>query len=151
GMAYAKSQMAAGFPLPTEGTLFISVHDHDKERIVPVAAQFRDLGFRLVGTRGTATYLAGHGLPTATVKKLSEGRPHVVDRIKSGEIHLVINTSVGRRASLDGYSIRRGALTYHVPYTTTVAGARAMAAAIAALKKGDWDVRPLQEYYVSPP
>ncbi|HOO00582.1 MAG TPA: carbamoyl-phosphate synthase large subunit [Syntrophales bacterium] len=147
GLAFAKSQMAAGFRLPLSGTVYISVHDLHKERIVPVAAAFRDLGFRLWASRGTASHLRDRGLEVRGVNKLSEGRPHVVDHIKNGEIQLMINTSLGRRSSRDGYEIRRSALLYNVPYTTTIAGARAVAAAVAALRGGDWGVRSLQEYH----
>jgi len=147
GMAFAKSQMAAGFKLPLAGTVYISVHDIHKEKIVPIAKTFRDLGFKLVGTRGTAAYLNNHGVKIEAIHKLTEGRPHVVDYIKNGDIQLMINTSVGRKSSFDGYNIRRGALTYNIPYTTTLAGARAVSEAIAALKAEDWQVCPLQEYH----
>jgi carbamoyl-phosphate synthase large subunit len=150
GLAFAKSQMAAGFQLPLAGTVYISVHDIHKERICPIAKTFRDLGFTLTGTRGTAAYLNGHGVTIQPVNKLTEGRPHVVDAIKNGAIQLVINTSVGRKSSYDGYHIRRSALTYNIPYTTTLAGARALSAAIAALKSGDWGVCTLQEYHQRP-
>ncbi|MFA5181060.1 MAG: carbamoyl-phosphate synthase large subunit [Syntrophales bacterium] len=147
GMAYAKSQLAAGFRLPLAGQVYISVHDIHKERTVPIARAFQDMGFQLVGTRGTAAFLNNFGVTIKAINKLSEGRPHVLDYIKNGEIQLMINTSVGRKSSYDGYNIRRGALIYNVPYTTTLAGAKAMSEAIAALKKEDWEVSPLQDYY----
>jgi carbamoyl-phosphate synthase large subunit len=147
GLAFAKSQMAAGFQLPLAGTVYISVHDIHKERIVPIAKTFQELGFGLTGTRGTAAYLNGCGVAIQPVNKLTEGRPHVVDAIKNGAIQLMINTSVGRKSSYDGYHIRRSALTYNIPYTTTLAGARALSAAIAALKSGNWGVCSLQEYH----
>jgi carbamoyl-phosphate synthase large subunit len=147
GIAFAKSQMAAGFQLPRTGTVFISVHDVHKEKMVPIARGLRDMGFRLLATRGTAAYLKGNGIPSDAICKVSEGRPHVVDFIKNGDIHLVINTGIGRRSSLDAYHIRRGALTYNIPYTTTVAGARAVTEAIGALQQQEWQVSPLQEYY----
>ena len=105
------------------------------------------MGFRLLATRGTAAYLKAKGIPSDAICKVSEGRPHVVDFIKNGDIHLVINTGIGRRSSQDAYHIRRGALTYNIPYTTTVAGARAVSEAIGALQKEEWRVCPLQEYY----
>jgi carbamoyl-phosphate synthase large subunit len=147
GMAFAKSQMAAGFQLPLKGNVFVSVHDHHKESMVPIARSLRDMGFRILATRGTAAYLKRNGIVSEAICKVSEGRPHVVDFIKNGSIHLVINTVLGRRSSLDSYHIRRGALTYGIPYTTTIAGARAVSEAIRALQKEEWQVRPLQEYY----
>ena len=147
GIAFAKSQMAAGFQLPRKGTVFISVHDVHKEKMVPIARDLKDMGFRLLATRGTAAYLKAKGIPSDAICKVSEGRPHVVDFIKNGDIHLVINTGIGRRSSQDAYHIRRGALTYNIPYTTTVAGAKAVSEAIGALQKEEWQVRPLQEYY----
>jgi carbamoyl-phosphate synthase large subunit len=147
GIAFAKSQMAAGFQLPREGTVFISVHDQHKDKMVPIARTLKDMGFRLLATRGTAAYLKGNGIQSDTICKVSEGRPHVVDFIKNGDIHLVINTGIGRRSSLDAYHIRRGALMYNIPYTTTIAGAKAVSEAIGALQKEEWQVCPLQEYY----
>lgn len=147
GMAFAKSQMAAGFHLSLGGGVFISVHDVHKDKILPVARSFQEQGFHLMATRGTAAHLQRNGISSEVVLKVSEGRPHVVDRIKSGEIQIVINTSVGRKSSLDAYHIRRGALVYNVLYTTTIAGARALGEAIMTLKKEPWDVFPLQEYY----
>ncbi len=147
GMAFAKAQMAAGFRLPLEGQVYISVHKTHREKILPIARIFRDLGFKLLGTRGTAAYLNEHGVEIKAIHKLTEGRPHVVDYIKNGDIQLMINTSVGRKSSFDGYNIRRGALVYNVPYTTTIAGAKALSEAIASLKAEDWQVCPLQEYH----
>ena len=147
GLAYAKSQMAAGWRLPLSGTVYISVHNRHKDKTVAIARSFQEMGFRIVGTRGTAAYLADHGIIITPINKLTEGRPHVLDAIKNGEIQLMINTSVGRKSSYDGYNIRRGALIYNIPYTTTLAGARALSEAIAALKRQDWEVSPLQDYY----
>jgi carbamoyl-phosphate synthase large subunit len=147
GMAFAKSQMAAGFQLPVGGGVFLSVHDLHKAKILPVARSLRDMGYHLMATGGTASYLGKYGIEADTVLKMSEGRPHVVDRIKNGDIQFVINTGIGRKSSLDGRHIRRGALMYNIPYTTTIAGARAMTEAMMALSKEEWGVRPLQEYY----
>jgi carbamoyl-phosphate synthase large subunit len=148
GMAFAKSQMAAGFRMPLAGRVFISVHDAYKDRIVPIAEAFARMGFRIAATQGTADGLRGHGVEAETILKVSEGRPNVVDRIKNGDIQLVINVSLGRRASRsDAYHIRRGALVYNVLYTTTISGARALAEAIDALRREPWDVMPLQEYH----
>ncbi len=147
GLAFAKSQMAAGFKLPRKGTVFISVHDSHKEKIVPVARNFQQLGFNLIATRGTAAQLKAHGINAETVLKVSEGRPNITDRIKNGDIQMVINTSVGRKSTRDAYHIRRGALTYNILYTTTIAGARALVEATTAIIKEDWQVRSLQEYH----
>ena len=147
GMAFAKSQMAAGFNLPLDGGVFVSVNDLHKDKIVPVARSFQNMGFHMMATRGTSAHLERHGIKTEAIFKVSEGRPHVVDRIKNGDIQIVINTSVGRRSSLDAYHIRRGALTYNVLYTTTIAGSKALSEAIMALKKESWEVSPLQDYH----
>lgn len=147
GMAFAKSQMAAGFSLPLDGGVFVSVNDLHKDKIVPVARSFQNMGFHIMATRGTAAHLERNGIKTEAIFKVSEGRPHVVDRIKNGDIQVVINTSVGRRSSLDAYHIRRGALTYNVLYTTTIAGSKALSEAITALKKESWEVSSLQDYY----
>ncbi|MBI4634282.1 MAG: carbamoyl-phosphate synthase large subunit [Deltaproteobacteria bacterium] len=147
GLAFAKSQMAAGFTLPVEGRVFISVLDMHKDKIVPVAKAFRDMGFSLAATRGTAAHLVVRGVEAETVLKVSEGRPHVVDAIKNGDIQLVINTSAGRSSSLDAYHIRRAALTYNVLYTTTIAGAGALAEAVLAMHREKWGVAALQDYH----
>jgi len=147
GLAFAKSQMAAGFKLPLSGRVFISVHDSHKEKIVPIARSFAEQGFEILATRGTAERLRVNGVKAKTILKVSEGRPHAVDYIKNGDIQLVINTSVGRRSTLDAYHIRRGALTYNVLYTTTLSGARALSEAIGALKREAWQVKTLQEFH----
>jgi carbamoyl-phosphate synthase large subunit len=147
GMAFAKSQMAAGFQLPLEGGVFISVHDIHKDKIVPVARVFQNMGFAVMATRGTAAHLEAHGVKAGMILKVSEGRPHVVDYIKNGDIQLVINTSMGRRSSLDAYYIRRGALIYNILYTTTIAGARALSEAIMSMREEKWQVCPLQDYH----
>jgi carbamoyl-phosphate synthase large subunit len=148
GLAFAKSQMAAGFKMPLTGRVFISVHDAYKDRICPVAAAFARMGFKIAATRGTAERLRAHGIEAETVFKVSEGRPHVLDHIKNGDIQLVINVNMGRRSTRnDAYQIRRGTLVYNVLYTTTLSGARALAEAIDALQKEPWDVTPLQAYH----
>ncbi|MBU0575270.1 MAG: ATP-grasp domain-containing protein, partial [Proteobacteria bacterium] len=148
GLAFAKSQMAAGFKMPLSGRVFISVHDFYKDRIVRVAEAFARMGFQIVATQGTAERLRTHGVPVETILKVSEGRPHVVDHIKNGDIQIVINVSLGRRSSRkDAYHIRRGALLYNVLYTTTISGARALTEAIGALRNEPWDVAPLQDYH----
>jgi len=147
GVAFAKSQMAVGFKVPLTGRVFVSVHDYHKERIFPIVRSFHEMGFTIVATRGTATYLYERGIPLETILKVSEGRPHVVDRIKNGDIQIIINTSVGRKSSRDAYHIRRGALVYNILYTTTLSGARALSEAVMALKRKEWTVTPLQDYH----
>jgi carbamoyl-phosphate synthase large subunit len=149
GLAFAKSQMAAGFKMPTKGTIFISVNDYHKDKIVSVAESFQNMGFKIMATKGTAQYLKDHGVEAGVVFKVSEGRPHIVDYIKNGDIQLVINTSIGRKSTLDAYHIRRGALIYNILYTTTIAGARALCEAVSAIKSESWQVCSLQEYQSS--
>ncbi|TCS64708.1 carbamoyl-phosphate synthase large subunit [Varunaivibrio sulfuroxidans] len=144
--AFAKSQLGAGVRLPEEGTVFISVKDADKDAIVPVARKLLTLGFKIMATSGTARHLQGAGLKVAHVNKVLEGRPHCVDAILSGDVHLVINTTEGAQAIEDSFSIRRSALTDNIPHYTTIAGADAAAGAIGALKSGSLDVTPLQGY-----
>jgi carbamoyl-phosphate synthase large subunit len=144
--AFAKSQIGAGTRLPTGGTVFISVKDGDKDLVEQPARELLAMGFSIVATRGTARTLEAKGLKVATINKVLEGRPHVVDALKNGEIHLVFNTTDGAQALADSSSIRRAALTLKVPYYTTMAGARAATQAIAALKGGSLEVAPLQSY-----
>jgi carbamoyl-phosphate synthase large subunit len=146
-LAFAKSQLAVGQKLPLDGTVFISVKDEDKMGLLETAFGFHDMGFRIVATRGTSAYLSDHGIFNKKVNKVREGRPHAVDMIKNGEIDLVINTTNNKKAVSESYSIRRTALTLNVPYTTTIAGGRATALAIKAMKEGVLDVRTLQEYH----
>ena len=147
GLAFAKSQMAAGFELPVEGTVFVSVPDYYRDKVAPVVRELRDLGFRIVATDGTARHLEGCGIESEVVRKVSEGRPNVVDLIKNNEIQLIINTSIGRRASADSAEIRKAAIKYSIPYTTTIPASRAVVQAVRALKCGDWSVKPLQVYH----
>jgi carbamoyl-phosphate synthase large subunit len=144
--AFAKSQIGAGTRLPTGGTVFISVKDGDKDLVEAPARELIAMGFTLVATRGTARVLEGLSLPVTPINKVREGRPHVVDAMKNGEIHLVFNTTEGREALNDSSSIRRAALTMKVPYYTTMAGAKAATQAISALKTGSLEVVPLQSY-----
>jgi len=146
GPAFAKSQIAAGQHLPTEGTVFISVKDSDKEEIIPVAKQFFDLGYKIIATRGTSLLLTDHGIENSSINKVSMGRPHVVDAIKNKEVQLVINTGTSSETKKDGYLIRRAALKFKIPYTTTVEGALAMSKGVAALKEKKLSVVSLQEY-----
>ncbi len=145
--AFAKAQLGAGVKLPESGTAFLSVRDSDKPAAIGVARRLIDSGFTIMATRGTATRLREAGLAVTVVNKVLEGRPHCVDAIKSGEIQLVINTAAGAQSVTDSFDIRRSALTHGVPHYTTIAGARAAAHAIAALKSGTLEVAPLQAYF----
>ena len=147
GLAFAKSQLAAGQQLPLSGTVFISVKDEDKMAMLKAAFLFYDLGFKIVATKGTSAYLHQHGIRSQPVLKVREGRPHILDMMKNGDIQLVINTTSSKRAVSESYSIRRTALTMGIPYTTTLAGARATVLAIKAMIDGELEVRPLQEYH----
>jgi len=147
GRAYAKSQIAAGQNLPQEGTVFISVKDRDKRAIIMIARGLMDMGFQIVATEGTGKVLERNGVPARHVFKVGEGRPSVVDLIKNGEIHLVINTPSGKRPKADEVAIRTAALQYNIPIVTTIPGAWATVEGIAALIKGEIGVRPLQEYH----
>lgn len=147
GLAFAKSQLAAGQILPLSGGVLFSVKDPDKPLTVALAQGFEKEGFRLFATRGTAACLRDQGLEVTEVFKVREGRPHIIDRIKSQEIALLINTPEGRYTSGDSFSIRRGALEYNIPYTTTLAAARATLDAIRAMKRGRLEVKSLQEYH----
>jgi carbamoyl-phosphate synthase large subunit len=145
--AFAKSQLGAGVRLPLAGTAFLSVRDGDKTAAVSLARRLHEMGFGLLATRGTAARLREAGLPCTVVNKVLEGRPHCVDAIRSGEIQLVINTTMGGQSVADSFDIRRGALTHGIPHYTTIAGARAAVHAIAALRAGTLDVAPLQAYF----
>jgi carbamoyl-phosphate synthase large subunit len=145
--AFAKSQLGAGVRLPNAGTVFLSVRDTDKAATVAVARRLVEMGFAIMATRGTANRLRDAGLAVSTVNKVLEGRPHCVDAIRSGEIQLVINTAAGAQSVHDSFAIRRSALTHGVPHYTTIAGARAAAHAIAALRSGTLEVAPLQAYF----
>ncbi|MGD8342048.1 MAG: carbamoyl-phosphate synthase large subunit [Desulfobacterales bacterium] len=146
GSAYAKAQLGAGQNLPTSGTVFISVIDADKKTVLPVAAKYRDAGFDIMATHGTSQFLADHGIPNKAVNKVSVGRPHVVDAIKNSEIQLIINTSIGGETRRDGYTIRRNALRYKIPYATTTAGGMAIFKAIETLRQKKMAVKTIQEY-----
>jgi carbamoyl-phosphate synthase large subunit len=151
GRAFAKSQLASGASLPQSGTVFVSVREKDKPAIVGACRRLIELGFTLVATRGTAEFLSNDGIEVETVRKVLEGRPHIVDRMLSGGVQLVYNTTEGAQAVLDSFSIRRTALTLGIPYYTTVAGARASVEAIQALKSGSLEVSPLQAYFYRSP
>ncbi len=147
GLAFAKSQMAAGQTIPLQGNVFLSLRHPDKPAIVPIARQLVELGFTLIATKGTANHLSDHGVECAKVYKISEGRPHILDKIQDMEIQWIVNTSMGTRTTEDSYFIRRAALNYHLPYSTTIAGAESMVRAIATLKEKHLKVKAIQEFY----
>jgi carbamoyl-phosphate synthase large subunit len=147
GIAYAKSQAAAGAPLPAAGRVFISVSDAHKGEVAEVAKRFADLGFELVATGGTASVLEKAGLSVRRIFKLTEGRPNAVDLLKNREIQLVINTPSGQKPRADEVKIRTTAVYTGTPIMTTMSGAKAAALGIAALREKGYDVKPLQEYH----
>jgi carbamoyl-phosphate synthase large subunit len=146
GRAFAKSQIASGTRLPEKGTVFISVKDADKTFATQSAQSLIQMGFDIVATRGTANFLEAAGLPVKRINKVLEGRPHIVDAMKNGEICLVFNTTDGSQALTDSASIRKTALQLKIPYCTTMAGAAAVTQAILSLKSGSLEVAPLQSY-----
>ena len=148
GGAFLKAQYGAGITLPRSGTVFISVNDQDKRVVVELARELTELGFNLIATRGTQRRIESAGLACKFVYKANEGRPNIVDLVKSRQIDLVINTPLGRASFYDERAIRRSAMQYLVPSITTMTGATAAAAAIRALKEEDLQVRSLQEYHV---
>ncbi len=147
GTAFAKSQISADTNLPKEGGVFISVSDRDKAAVLETARKFAEMGFNLIATSGTAAYLSENGLTVQQVYKVNEGRPNVVDRIKTGEIHLIINTPLGRASRYDEKPIRRTAVERKVPCFTTLAAAAAAADGIRSLQSGELTVQSLQEYH----
>ncbi len=144
--AFAKSQTGGGTILPTEGTAFVSVRDADKPFIVEAVKTLLAQGFAVIATGGTHTYLTEQGLDVGLVKKVLEGRPNIVDAMKNGEVQLVFNTTDGKQALADSFSIRRTALMMKIPYYTTASGSLAAAQGIAAVRHGEMDVRPIQSY-----
>jgi carbamoyl-phosphate synthase large subunit len=147
GIAYAKSQIAAGNALPTAGTVLISVKDDDKKRAAEVAHKLHQMGFKITATKGTCIALIHNNVPAEFVLKVSEGRPNIVDSIINGSVDLIINTTVGKQTVSDSFAIRRTALDKQVPYVTTIRGAVAVAKAIEALKKQRIGVKPIQLRY----
>ncbi|MDH3595372.1 MAG: carbamoyl-phosphate synthase large subunit [Rhodospirillales bacterium] len=145
--AFLKSQIGAGVILPKGGGVFISVKDADKAAMTPLAKSLVDMGFGLIATAGTARFLSEQAIEVELVNKVREGRPHIVDAMKSGAVQLVLNTTEGAKAIADSFSLRRAALTDGIPYYTTVAGAQAAVQAISALRSGQLEVAPLQSYF----
>jgi len=146
-LAFAKSQLGANVDLPRSGTLFVSVRDEDKPGILPAVKRLSRLGFKVLATSGTARYLAENGVEAHKINKVLEGRPHIEDAIRNRQVQIVFNTTDGQKAVSDSKSLRRATLMQKVPYYTTLSGMAAVAEAIAALKAGSLEVRPLQEYF----
>jgi carbamoyl-phosphate synthase large subunit len=148
-IAFAKSQLGGGTRVPKSGTVFVSVRDTDKGRILGATRLLAGLGFKVLATSGTQRYLTEQGVPAVKINKVAEGRPHIVDAIKNGEVQLVFNTTEGATALADSRSLRRAALLHKVPYYTTLSGAVAAAQGIKAYLRGDLEVCSLQSYFAA--
>jgi len=146
GLALAKGQLAAGSTLPVSGSVFISVRDSDKETIIAPAKTLVEMEFDIVATTGTAEFLQSHGIPCEQVNKISQGRPHILDKMQDMRVAWVVNTSMGRRTTEDSYTIRRAALELHIPYTTTATGAVAVVMAMKAMRENEIGVQPVQYF-----
>jgi len=149
GLAFFKAQQATRSPLPLEGTVLITVAEVDRPAVLEAARLFHELGFRLRATRGTRAFLEAHGIPAELALKVHEGRPHIGDAIKNGEIQLLVNTPAGRQSVHDDSYLRKAAIRARVPYVTTAAGAKAAAEGIAARRRGVEEVRSLQDYHAA--
>jgi carbamoyl-phosphate synthase large subunit len=150
GMAFAKAEISAGMPMPTHGSLIVTVNDSDKPNVTPIIRRFHDLGFSIRATSGTWKYLRARGIPAERVFKVGEGRPNIVDMMISGEIALLINTPLGKKSQYDDYAMRRAAITRKVPYVTTLSAASAACDAAIALRSRRRDVVSLQERFGVP-
>ncbi len=146
GLAIAKSQLAAGSSLPRSGNVFISVRHGDKTSIVPVAKALTELNFTILATAGTATVLRESGVACEHINKISQGRPHILDKVQDGQISWIINTSLGKRTTEDSYTIRRAVLDFHIPYTTTVTGAAALVKGMREVVQNEMGVQPVQYF-----
>ena len=152
GMAFAKAQVSAGNRLPEAGgKLIVTVNERDRQTVTPLIRRFQDLGFEVLATRGTQASLAALGVPSALVYKVGEGRPDIVDHLVTGDISLLINTPLGKKSQYDDYAMRRAAITYGVPYLTTMSATSAACDALIALRSREREVRSLQERIASLP
>jgi carbamoyl-phosphate synthase large subunit len=147
GSAFAKAELAADNGLPTEGAIFVTVNDPDKDSVVPIARRFQEMGFELMATSGTARHLRGRGIAAERVFKVHEGRPHGIDLIVNGEVQLLINTPMGKHSQRDDYSMRQAAVAHRIPYTTTLSAANAACDAILSMRFRPPRVRSLQEWH----
>ena len=147
GLAFYKAQTAAGYALPTQGTVLVTVANHDKDAVLPTVRKLSDMGFKIIATTGTADFLGKHGIRAKRIKKLHEGRPNIVDALHNREIQLLINTPSGKESFYDDSYIRKSAIKYKVPYVTTAAAAAAAAEGIRAAREQAGSVKSLQEYH----
>ena len=147
GSAFAKAEFSAGSDLPTKGTVFISVNENDKIKSIGVARDFEDLGFKIIATEGTSKLLNDNGVFSKSIFKVGEGRPNIVDAVKSNEIDIIINTPFGGAAREDEYEIGRCAIRHKVPVFTTISGAKAAVRAIRTIEIGNFNYRSLQEIF----
>ena len=147
GMAFAKAQLSADNRLPNQGTILLTVNDFDKDAVTPIARRFQEMGFKLVGTDGTARHLRGRGIPVSRVFKVHEGRPHGIDMILNGDVQMLINTPFGKHAQQDDYSLRQAAIAHGVAYTTTLSAASAACDAILSMRSRAPSVRSIQEWH----
>jgi carbamoyl-phosphate synthase large subunit len=148
GESYYKAELAAGDSLPMSGTVFFSLNDNHKAQMVDDVKKLSENGFNIIATKGTSKFFNEHGIKCEHVFKVNEGRPNVVDRIKDGDVQFVINTPLGKVTRDDAYLIRQAAVRYHIPSTTTVAGAKAAINGLLHIKNtGELSVKPVQEYY----
>ncbi|MCD5409161.1 MAG: carbamoyl-phosphate synthase large subunit [Methanocellales archaeon] len=143
---FFKAELSAGNALPTEGTVFISVQDDDKPAMVSITKKMQDAGLKLIGTAGTARYLKEHGIQIDVIKKIHEGSPNIIGRMRRKEVHLVINTATSKLSLKDGYDMRRAAVDFNIPYITTIQAAKAAADAIDMAKKGKMTINSIQDY-----
>jgi carbamoyl-phosphate synthase large subunit len=146
GWSFAKAQLAASNGLPLTGGILITVNDHDKPNVTPIARRFQEMGFKIISTSGTAKYLRARGIPVTPVLKVYEGRPNCLDAVLNGDVQLLINTPLGKHSQVDDYVLREAALRNKVAYTTTLSAANAACDAILALKSGKPSVKSLQEW-----
>jgi carbamoyl-phosphate synthase large subunit len=149
GMAFAKAQISAGNRLPESGRLIVTVNERDRSTVTPMIRRFRDLGFEILATRGTRDSLKSLGVPSRLVYKVGEGRPDIVDHIVTGDIDLLINTPLGKKSQRDDYQMRRAAITYGVPYLTTMSATSAACDALIAMRSREREVRSIQERIAS--
>jgi carbamoyl-phosphate synthase large subunit len=147
GQAFGKAQLAADNRLPSEGTILLTVNDFDKDAVTPIARRFQEMGFKLLGTAGTAKHLKGRGIPVERIFKVHEGRPHGIDLILNGEVQMLLNTPFGKHAQQDDYSLRQAAIAHNVAYTTTLSAASAACDAILSMRLRKPSVKSLQEWH----
>ena len=149
GSAYAKAEIGAGNDIPLKGTIFISVNDMDKMKVIPIARDFHELGYTLIATEGTQTLLHQNGIDCDLISKVGEGRPNIVDCIKNGEVQFIINTPLGQKSRYDEYEIGRSAIRYNISSTTTISGAQAALRGIRTLKTSSLKYKSLQDIFKS--